>query len=189
MSSYGCSVVQQILSLQRLQFKLDGVTGFALSGINISNKSKLTDFSISDGLKLTQIYGSRSIPVEFILNVATKNPNDGSGGIQRTTATLTSFDWTLYIDDKATISGNIDRQIEIPGTGQTSVIPLRMSLDLYKFFGDKGYDGIINLVLAIGGVNGSAARLKLDARPTVNTPLGPINYPGRITVIDREFRN
>ena len=28
----------------------------------------------------------------------------------------------------------------------------------------------------------------LDARPTVTTPLGPIAYPGRITIINREFR-
>jgi len=28
----------------------------------------------------------------------------------------------------------------------------------------------------------------LDAQPTVTTPLGPITYPGRITIINREFR-
>jgi len=64
-----------------------------------------------------------------------------------------------------------------------------MGLDLYNFFGNKGYDGIVNLALAIGGVQGSAARLKLDAQPTVSTPLGAITYPSRITIIDKNFTN
>jgi hypothetical protein len=42
--------------------------------------------------------------------------------------------------------------------------------------------------LNIGGIGGSPTRLKLDAQPTVTTPLGPISYPGRLTIIDKEFR-
>ncbi len=33
------------------------------------------------------------------------------------------------IDDKPTITGNMDSPVEIPGTGQESVIPSRLSLD------------------------------------------------------------
>ena len=180
---------QTLTNLQRLQFKLQNVNGFTLAGVNLNNKKSINDFSVMDGIKLTQAFSSKSLPSRFILNVEAKNPNDGKGGSKQTSATLTSFDWQLYIDDVPTLKGNINKAIEIPGTGQSTIIPVAIDIDLYKFFKDKGYDGLINLALAIGGVNGSAARLKLDAKPTVQTNFGPIEYPGRITVVDKKFTN
>lgn len=174
-------------NIKRLQFKLQDVNGFKISGIKLSDKSSLSSFSVSDGLKLLGDFNSNRFPAEFVLNVAAKNPNDGTGGSEKTTATLTSLDWQLYIDGLPTIMGNIDKPIEIPGTGQSTIIPLRMSLDLYSFFKDRGYDKVVTLALAIGGVKGNTSKLKLDARPTVSTPFGPINYPGRITIIDTQF--
>ena len=46
----------------------------------------------------------------------------------------------------------------------------------------------MNLALALGGKNGSAARVTLKATPTIDTPLGAITYPGEISIIDKEFR-
>lgn len=191
--SYSCKQLQQFAdtmsSLQRLQFKLNNVSGFRLAGIDVQSKKSVSDFSITDGFNLANAFNKKKFPADFTVNVDAKNPNDGSGKTKSTVATLTSLDWKLYIDDVQTIAGNINKSIEIPGTGQTTTIPLGMSLDLYQFFADKGYDGIVNLALALGGVQGSAARLKLDAQPTVSTPLGPIQYPGRITIIDKNFTN
>ena len=94
----------------------------------------------------------------------------------------------LLIDGTPTVIGNIDQAIEIPGTGRNTVIPIRMTIDLYEFFAAKGYEGLLNLALALGGAERDPARVALDAQPTVTTPLGPIVYPGRITIIDAEFR-
>ncbi len=118
----------------------------------------------------------------------TRNPNDGSGGTTRTVSTLTRFDWRLLIDDQPTVSGGIDKPLEIPGTGQTTVIPLRLELDLYEFFGSHGYDDLLNLALALGGRHGDISRVALDALPSVSTPLGDITYPERITIVSKEFR-
>jgi hypothetical protein len=120
--------------------------------------------------------------------VIAKNPNDGTGGTKQTTAILKSLAWRLLIDDKETVNGNIPNNIEIPGVGKETTIPIFMSLDLIKFFRDQGYENVLKLALAIGGVSGSAARLKLMATPTVETILGPITYPGELTIIDKEFR-
>ena len=105
-----------------------------------------------------------------------------------TIATLARFDWRLLIDDQPTISGGIDRPLEIPGTGQSTIIPLRMEIDLYEYFGDNGYNDLLNLALALGGRRGDISRVGLDARPSVSTPLGDIVWPERITIINREFR-
>lgn len=186
-----CQTVRQVANalsnIQKLQFKLESVSGFSLAGIRINTKSSLKDFSITDGLKLTNAFATNSFPAEFILNVSARNPNDGKTTPIQTSATLAGLDWQLYIDGVPTIAGNIASPIEIPGTGQSVNIPLQMRLDLYQFFKSKGYENVVNLALALGGVKSSPSRLKLDAQPTVNTPFGPIVYPGRITIIDKQY--
>lgn len=176
-------------NLQRLEFKLDDVNNFSLAGVNLSNIKSVKDISIMDGIKLTKAFTEKRLPAQFILNVDAKNPNDGTGGSKQSSATLSALDWKLYIDDKETIAGNINKELVIPGTGTSTTIPLVMNIDLYQFFGNKGYEDMINLALAIGGQSGSASRLKLDARPTVKTPLGNMNYPSRITIVDKGWTN
>jgi len=177
-----------IANLQRLKFKIGSVRDFRLLGLDISNKSKLSDFSATDILKVAQAYNTKKLPVEFVMDVLAINPNDGTQGTRKTASTLTGLECRLLIDDDPTITGNIDSPVEIPGTGQESVIPLRLSLDLMQFFGGRRYEDLVGMALAIGGRDRSGARLALDAQPTVSTPFGPITYPGRVTIVSTEFR-
>ncbi len=186
---FGCSgAYDAFVNLQRLQFKLGAVNNFTLAGINIGGARTINDFNVIDAAKLVAAFASNKFPASFTLNVLAKNPNDGTGGTKNTSAVLKSLAWRLFLDDKETINGNITNSIEIPGVGQETTIPIVMSLDLYKFFKDQGYESIVNLALALGGVSGSSARIKLKATPTVDTFLGPITYPGELTIVDTEFR-
>ncbi|MCU0244013.1 MAG: hypothetical protein MUE80_04570 [Acidobacteria bacterium] len=177
-----------LASLKKLQFKVDGVRDFKLLGIDLGGKAALADFSAGDALKAIQSYRSRKLPVEFVVDILAVNPNDGSGGSRRSASTLTALECRLLIDGKPTVTGNIDRPFEIPGTGQESVVPLRLSLDLLEFFGDRRYEDLLGLALALGGKQRSPAKIALDAQPTVSTPFGPITYPDRITIVSTEFR-
>ncbi len=62
-----------------------------------------------------------------------------------------------------------------------------LQFDLFEYFSDKGYEGIINLALQFGGKNSSAVKLKLMAKPTVSSPFGSITYPNELTIISKEF--
>ena len=177
-----------ISNLARCSFKLDSVNNFELMGIGLSKKQKISDFSILDGAKLAAGFTRGEFPASFTLNVAAINPNDGTGTRQSASATLTSFAWTMIIDNATTINGDIPEPIVIPGTGQQTIIPLRMGLDLAKFFKEKGYEHVVNLALALGGVNGSPSRITLRAKPRIRTDFGEITYPGEIDIIDKEFR-
>lgn len=181
------NIQDAIVNLQRCEFKLANVNNFKLMGVSLSNKSKVSDFSLTDGAKLAAGFARNEFPATFRLNVAARNPNDGTGGTKQASATLTSFAWTLLIDNTTTISGNIADPIVIPGTGQEAIIPLDITLDLADFFGNKGYESVANLALAIGGANGSPSRLKLTAKPSIKTEFGVINYPGEITIVDKEY--
>jgi hypothetical protein len=192
LAAQGCAALTDMASvlanLQRLRFKLAGVRDFRLMGIDLGGKARLTDFGAGEALQLVQSFRSRKLPVDIVLDVVAVNPNDGTGGTRKTTSTLTGLECRLLIDQKPTVTGNIEKPLEIPGTGQESVIPIRLSMDLLEFFGDRRYDDILGLALALGGRNRDPARLALDAQPTVQTPIGPMTYPGRLTIVSTEFR-
>ncbi len=190
----GCASLKQfantIENLKRLDFKLGNVTNFALAGVNLQNKSSVSDLSIADAFKLTSAFSSRRLPAQFILNVEARNPNttNDAEASNSPNASITNFEWRLILDDVPTISGNIAAPVTVPGQGETTTIPLTISIDLYEFFGNQGYDRIINLATALSGGSGSS-RIKLDAKPTVRVGQFPITYPGRITIVDHEFRD
>lgn len=186
-SGIQCSVYESLTNLSRLQFKVGNVNGFEISGIQVSSKSKLSDFSAIDLLKLTSSFAQGSLPASFTLNVDAKNPNDGTGGYKKSDATLQNFKWRLFLDDQETISGDIAQPLVIPGTGEATAIPLKINLDLMKFFKDKGYESIVNLALALGGAQGSSSKITLYATPTVSSPFGNITYPGELKLVDTQF--
>lgn len=185
-----CSgVYDTITNIQRLKFKLGAVTNMKVAGIGINNKNSITDFNVLDAAKLLSAFSGGKLNTSFTLNLLAKNPNDGTGGTKNTTAIIKSIAWKLLIDDKDIINGNIGNSIEVPGVGKETTIPIDMSFDLLSFFKGDKYESLMNLALALGGSQGSSARLKLKIQPTVDTFLGAITYPGELTVIDKEFRS
>ena len=182
-------LLDAVTNLQRLQFKLGRANNFSLAGVNLSNITSISNFSVIDAANLLAAFTRGQLPASFTLNVIAKNPNDGTGGTKNTTAVLKSLAWRLLIDNKETVNGNIPNSISIPGVGQEVTIPVVIGLDLLNFFKNQGYESLINLALAIGGRSGSSSRLTLVATPTVDTPIGPITYPGEISIVDREFRS
>lgn len=176
---------QAVTNLSACQFKLDSVNNFSLAGIPLAGK---TGLSLRDAPKAVAAFTSGTLPASFTLNVAAVNPNNGQGGTTSTPATLVGLPWTLILDNTITVGGNLADAVTIPAGGQQTIIPLAVSLDLVPFFKDQGYEHLLNLALALGGANGSPARITLRARPEIKTAYGPIRYPKEIDIIDREFR-
>ncbi|MFI5211438.1 MAG: hypothetical protein ACHQIH_01030 [Ignavibacteria bacterium] len=184
----GCSgLMDAIANIQRLQFKLDKVTGMRVAGVGLSGFASLSNIGYLEAANLLASFTQGKLPVEFTLNVLAKNPNDGTGGTKKSAAIIENLAWRLFIDNNETITGNV-RNITVPGVGQFTNIPIGMSFDLIQFFNNAGYNNLINLALALGGKNGSSSRITLKVKPTISTQLGPITYPGEFDVIDREFR-
>ncbi|MEI8134403.1 MAG: hypothetical protein WCH46_04895 [bacterium] len=182
-----CATLNSLAGLTRAQFKLNDAVGYRISGIDPTNKHSIKDFSIMDGLNLANAFRTGSLPLTFVLNVAVKNPNAHQNGSALSALSLTNFPWRLMIDGRETIAGNIGGPVSLPDGGSTTIIPLQVSVDLVKFFGDKGYDDIINLALAISGQG--ASKLALKAQPSVSTPIGSLRYPSELTILSTEFRN
>jgi hypothetical protein len=191
LSNLSCSVYQTIVNLSRLKFKLGVVNNFTLSGINLSNKKTINDLSIMEAFNLTSSFAKGSMPATFTLNVNALNPNDGTGGYPKTNATIVAFPWRLMINNKETVSGDIGSPFSIPGTGEAAVIPIQITIDLYKFFKDNTYQDIIALAMKLSGqstsTGGSTSDLALYVKPVVSSPIGNISYPQEIKVINYEY--
>ena len=184
----GCAILQTLTNVSRLKFKLDSVNNFVVNNISITDKTKLSDFNTFDIIKLTSAVAAGKFPVSFNVNVASKNPNDGTGGYTATDLTIKSFAWDLYINDKKTISGNIDEPILVPGIGEEKIIKLKVEMDLLEFFGNKGLDEVLNLALKLGGKDASASQVQLIATPILGTPIGDLSYPEPITIVSHTFK-
>lgn len=170
-------VTHKLSNFANLQFKIESVTNFQLLDIPISSKQSLTDFSPAEVLKISSIFSEKKLPVSFVLNLAVKNPNNGFQGKNRIPVTLKQLRWKLFIDGKETISGTLDREYTFTPDNTLGVLPLEISLDLVQFFENRGYKGLLNLVLTLGSAKSDPTIIVLEAEPLLSTPFGTIRAP------------
>jgi len=183
----GCGIVQSFLNLSRLQFKLQGVTSISVAGVQILGKRNISDLNVFEIAQITQSFFQGTLPLTFTLNLAALNPNDGTGGYQRTDAQLTSLPFRLVVDSKELIQGNIANAVSIPGTGEVENIPINLNIDLAKVIKDQGYESLLNLAMQVSGIGSGSSNVQLYARPVVSTTLGNISYPSEIKIVDATF--
>lgn len=186
----GKNVLGELSDIRNVQFKLGKANNFTLSTINISKLRSVSDVSVTDGLLLANAIRQKQLPTSFTLELIASNPNSKTQPKTNKSleALVSSIAWVLYIDNKETVQGQVTTPMKIPTSSSPTIIPIAIGLDLFKFFGDKGYESIINLALAVGGVDGTTSRLQLKIRPTISIAGFPIEYPDYITVVNTEFR-
>jgi len=175
----GCATLQQITALRQVAFALDGVSNGRLAGVEIGRLRDARNLSALDIGRITVALARRDVPLDFIVNVRASNPAEN-----RTTASLVRMAWTLLLDDKETISGEVDTVVALP-PGQVTTIPLRMRLNLAEFV-DGPAEDLMNLALSVAGLDADPTRVTLRALPTVDTPIGPIRYPAPIVIVHRD---
>ncbi len=183
----GCSVYQTISNVARLKYRIYSANEYKILGIPLADKKSVNDFNPIEILKLTSGLMKGNLPVTFVLNVEANNPNDGNGGYPRTDLSISSFPWRLYINDKETVTGDIANQVFVPGKGESVLIPIQVEFDLTKSFKARSLEDILALMLQIGGVKGSTSNLKIVAKPVLVTPVGKIQYPDAINIVDKTF--
>lgn len=170
----GCTTLQQIAALRQVEFDLDRVTDGLVAGVDL-DRARDGRLGAADLARLGVAATRGSVPLEFTLHVGAENPADNAAPAQ-----LVSLDWTLFLDGTRTVSGvyNDDRQIP---PGQRADLPITMSLDLVDFFG-RNVSDLAALVGNLAGVESRRQTIRLEAQPSVNTALGPIRYPGTISI-------
>jgi hypothetical protein len=172
----GCATLNQLAALKEVDFSIRDVTQSTLAGIALDGVDEYSDFGAGDMLKLAAALRSKELPLAFTLNLDATNPESNS-----VSAKMVQLDWTLFLQDKETIRGVVNESIDLP-PGKAVGIPVGIEVDLVRFFGSNLTD-LVELALNVVGAGGEPSDIRLRARPTINTALGPIRYPGEITIV------
>lgn len=169
----GCATLRQVTALSKVDFSLEGVTGGSLAGVPIGSARSFEDLGALDATRVGEALSRGELPLEATLLVRASNPSDN------VEARLLQLDWTLFLDDRETVSGVLDREYALP-PGEPVSVPVTVELDLLDFF-DLQLEPLAGLALAAAGA-GEPRRVRLEATPTVRTRLGPIRYPEPVTI-------
>ena len=176
----GCQTLRELAALRFVDFAIDGVSNARLAGVDVERIRSYQDLTATDVARLGSALARQELPFAFNLHVAAKNPAENN--VQ---ARLVRMDWTLLLEDRETVSGILDQNFVIP-PGEVTDIPVRVELDLVEFF-DKNLQDLVELALSVSGRGGEPKNVKLRAVPTVDTPVGPIEYPQPITIVSRDL--
>jgi len=165
----GCATLASVLSLTQVDFDLESVGRVELAGVDLTRIRGYDDLSALDALRVGTALARGALPLELTLNVRADNPPDNPE------ARLVGLDWDLFLEGRRTVGGGIAQAFVLP-SGQATRVPVEIRLDLLEFFEGSTRD-LVNLAAGLAGVGGQPVAIRLDATPTVDTPLGPIRYP------------
>lgn len=175
----GCQTIKEITNLRNVEFDLGSVRNINLAGVQLDRIQDYSDINALDVVKLTTAFARRDLPLSFQLEVEAANPESN-----QVAARLVRLDWTLFLEERETISGVINEERTL-NPGQQVVIPVGIELELMDFFDHNARD-IIELALALSGNGGASKNVMLKATPVVDTIIGPISYPDQITIVNTE---
>ena len=173
-----CATLENLSRLREVDFFLDRVSGARLAGVDLEGIESSRDVAAGDVLRIADAIRRGTVPLELVLHVGADNPGSNPVEVERV-----QLDWRLYLDDRETVNGVFDRALELD-PGRTTDLPIDIELDLYRFFREDARD-LLELAGDLAGGGDAVSRISLRARPTVWTPLGPLRYPGEITIAER----
>lgn len=169
-----CTAVQQLANLRNVDFDLDGVSNGFVAGVNLDRAMETQRIGVADGARITAAALRGEVPLEFTLFVGADNPEGNP------VADLIELDWTLFLDGTETVSGIFNEATSIP-PGSRTLLPVAIELDLVRFFGNNAGD-LIDLIGDLAGDGSQPTIIRLAAQPTIRTSLGPLRYPGTISI-------
>ena len=182
----GCGVTD-VLSFLNAEFRIENTSEFAICGIDISDLGSL---SVVQAATIGAYWLQGECPMDFNMGLGIKNPNTGQSGLPKISITLTSLDYDLFMDpiqgeDEDTVQvaeGLFTGEFGIGDDGTIAVLDLGIEFDGFQVFEILGPAGIIDLALAVGGIDGNIrdedhlGRLQMFAVPTIETPLGDMTW-------------
>jgi hypothetical protein len=176
----GCATLQQITALRQVEFAIDRVSEVRLAGIDLTGRRSYGDLSLSEGAALVAALSRRDVPLAFNLHLRAENPADN-----RVAARLIRMRWTMLLEDHETVSGTVEHEYVFP-PGEPQDLPIAVELNLAEFFERNARD-LFELALNLAGQGGAPKNVTLRAVPTIQTALGPMQYPQPITIVSREI--
>lgn len=161
-----CRSVSETRALRHVDFGLAGVENAVLAGQRLDDLNDVADLPPASLALIAAGVLRGQLPLEFGLVVGARNPADNPQ------ARVSRFDWTLFLDDREAATGTFDGGPTLaPGDSASFVVPVRV--DLIEVAGRNAAE-LARMALAVAGRRADPTRVRVEARPYVETPFGQI---------------
>lgn len=174
-----CSALRELISFTKCEFRMKSIDRIRLAGVDLEGKSSINDFNLADMAMLTQHAIRGTLPLDAVLQIEAKNPN-------QQTAAITKVEWIAYIDDLEMMTGYVDERVVVPPNNGTGIIPLNIQFDMKKVVESSTGKAIANLALNLMNIGERESRFTVRIKPTVLVGSIALDYPGYIN-ISKEF--
>jgi LEA14-like dessication related protein len=174
-----CSVFSELAAFSKCEFRLRSIQKPEICGINVSQKSSWTDFTFMEGQAIAGQVLQKKLPVEITVNVEARNPGTSL-------AAVNSIQWIAMIDDMQLAEGAVSQRVEVPPSGGTSIIPVRVQADLFDYLKGDNARSMLDFAMNLINAGDHSSELSLKIKPSVLIGRKEIPYPDYFT-ITKEF--
>lgn len=174
----GCGVnkqAQQIAALEKCTYKLLSAEQITVGGTDISNlvNSEKLNLSSLPGLALGLL--TQDVPLKARLNLEIKNPTS-------TAAAINNFEYQVLINSQELATGLVDQLVDVQ-PGGTTVVPVNINLNAYRFISNKQVmQDIAALLQPESGTTEGKGLLTVKIKPSIKVAGALVKYPGFFTI-------
>lgn len=166
--------INQLATLARCQYKMSGVSGITLAGVNFQNKSSITDITLTEAATLGLAYAQGNFPLTMNVNLDIKNT-------QTTEAALTQMDYIMSLEGNPLTSGTLPKNFSV-AAGTTGTLPIPVTVNLISALSGKSQSDMLNLVLNLAGQSSQPSNIGLRIRPYFSVAGTTLQFPRYFTV-------
>lgn len=174
-----CSILSELKALSKCEFRLHSLAEPSLCGVEVSQKSSWTDFSIMEGQMIARNLLSSTLPFDIVVNVEVRNPGS-------TAAALNALHWIAYVDNMQVAEGTVTERVEIPSSGGLALVPVQIHTDLIDFLERDSPRTMLNFALSLVNSRDRSSKVSLKIKPSIMVGTQTLKYPGYFT-LTKEF--
>jgi len=171
---FNCRTIREVKNLAQCEFSTTTIENLKLANVNVQDASEIAEIGPLEIANILRSVSQKTLPLSFTINININNPNEKL-------AALNYLEWIAEIDKVEIAKGVVNQRYEIPA-GQSIVMPLQVSSDLYKIFSQKEGRDLIAKALGIKDDDNRPKNLTLRVKPSISVGKGYIKYPGYIAV-------
>ncbi|GAB4126545.1 MAG: hypothetical protein OHK0045_01350 [Raineya sp.] len=171
---FSCRTIREVKNLAQCEFSTTTIENLRLANVNVQDASEISEISPLEIAGILRSVSQKTLPLSFVVNINISNPNEKL-------AALNYLEWIADIDKVEIARGVVNQRYEI-AAGQSIVMPLQISSDLYKIFSQKEGRELVGKALGVKDEDNRPKNLSLRVKPSISVGKGYIKYPGYITV-------
>lgn len=151
------------------EFQLEQIETFNLANIPLEKMMQTGEFDFSQFPNLAIGFLQKDIPLDAKIVVSAYNPDEEK-------ATLTAFDYIIYIDDTQIAEGSMTEKTTFLPKSETK-IPILVQGNVYESIVANQHKWIDLL----SGKNNESLMLKIKVKPSINIVGTDVKMPGYLT--------